>query len=434
MAVPVLMPQPGNTVEECVLLSWKKQKGDTVAEHDIIAEIETDKAAFDVEAPASGVLLETFFQKGAVVPVLVAIGVIGKKGENAEEFRPKVTEKKKDAAPKAAAAPAAGTAAVATVAASQPEAAAPTSASSTLSPRARQYLQRRALSRPVARGSGVAGRITEKDVREQNLASPRISPVAADLVSQGWRLPATGTGPAGLIRAEDLLPPGKPLTGVRALIANRMVESLLNTAQYTVSMQADATGLVALRKKLKNTPQTAEINVNDLVMFAAIVTLKNFPDLNATLVDNTVFPQTDIHLGFACDTPRGLMVPVIKKCQNLSPIELARETRNLSKKAQAGTLPPDDMTGGTFTVSNLGRYGVRSFTPVLNTPQVAILGVCAISLEPVRQDDDKVVFIDSIGLSLTVDHQTVDGVMAARFLQALAQTIATIQNLFPEIK
>ena len=176
----------------------------------------------------------------------------------------------------------------------------------------------------------------------------------------------------------------------------------------------------------------AEINVNDLVMFAAIVTLKKFPDLNATLEDNTVFPQTDIHLGFACDTPRGLMVPVIKKCQNLSPIELARETRNLSKKAQAGTLPPDDMTGGTFTVSNLGRYGVRSFTPVLNTPQVAILGVCAISLEPVRQND-KVVFIDSIGLSLTVDHQTVDGVMAARFLQALAQTIAEIQTHFPKI-
>ena len=429
MAVPVLMPQPGNTVEECVLLSWKKQKGDTVAEHDIIAEIETDKAAFDVEAPASGVLLETFFLKGAVVPVLVAIGVIGAKGENAEEFRPKVTEKKKDAAAKSASPAAAKDASVAT---SQPEAAVPTSASSTLSPRARQYLQRRALLRPVPRGSGVAGRITEKDVREQNLASPRISPVAAELVSQGWRLPATGTGPAGLVRDEDLLPPGKPLTGVRALIANRMVESLLNTAQYTVSMQADATGLVALRKKLKNTPQTAEINVNDLVMFAAIVTLKKFPDLNATLEDNTVFPQTDIHLGFACDTPRGLMVPVIKKCQNLSPIELARETRNLSKKAQAGTLPPDDMTGGTFTVSNLGRYGVRSFTPVLNTPQVAILGVCAISLEPVRQND-KVVFIDSIGLSLTVDHQTVDGVMAARFLQALAQTIAEIQTHFPKI-
>jgi pyruvate dehydrogenase E2 component (dihydrolipoamide acetyltransferase) len=186
--------------------------------------------------------------------------------------------------------------------------------------------------------------------------------------------------------------------------------------------------LLALRKKIKAAGGHGDANVNDIVMFCTVRTLIEVPDINAELVGGEIFRRTEISLGFACDTDRGLVVPVVRDCRNLSLEELAIRIHRLSDEAVSGALSPDDMTGGTFTVSNLGGLGVEAFTPIVNPPQVAILGVNAIQLKPVRRDGE-VVFVDHVGFSLTCDHQVVDGAPGARFLQKLKQNIENVEAL-----
>jgi pyruvate dehydrogenase E2 component (dihydrolipoamide acetyltransferase) len=205
-----------------------------------------------------------------------------------------------------------------------------------------------------------------------------------------------------------------------------MRESLATTAQYTLNASADATGLLAARARMK--AANGEANINDLVMFCVIQALLQAPDLNAEYIDGRFLPHAEVHLGFACDTPRGLLVPVIRNAQRLAIAELARQSKDLAARAIEAKISPDELAGATFTVSNLGGFGIESFTPLLNPPQVAILGVAAIQLKPVRKQG-KVEFVDTIGLSLTCDHQVIDGAPGARFLQVLREKIANVESL-----
>jgi pyruvate dehydrogenase E2 component (dihydrolipoamide acetyltransferase) len=207
-----------------------------------------------------------------------------------------------------------------------------------------------------------------------------------------------------------------------------MRESLATTAQYTLNASADAAGLLRLRARIKAAANGPDININDLVTFCAIDALKQVPDLNAEFVDGALVAHSEIHMGFACDTPRGLLVPVIRDAHRLTVAELAARAKELAGRAVLGTILPDDLSGATFTISNLGGLGIESFTPLLNPPQVAILGVGAISLKPVRRERD-VEFIDAIGLSLTCDHQAIDGAPGARFLQVLKDRIERVESL-----
>ena len=418
MATPILMPQQGNTVEECLLVSWKKKKGDIVQQGEIVAEVETDKATFELEAPAAGTLIELFYREGELVPVLTPIAVVGIPGESAAAFKP---EKRKAKATPAAAATPASQAAV-------PAASAHGGVSARPSPRARAFLKRHAVDLSGVHGTGAEGRITENDLRQARNAGARLSPLAGAILAQGAKAPVSGSGTNRMVMAGDLTQPGVPLTGVRAVIAERMVDSLLSTAQYTVSMQAPAAGLLELRKEVKARAKGPDITIGDMVMFACVATLKEVPGLNAELIDNALYVHRNVHLGFACDTPKGLLVPVIRNCQALSLGSLATAAHDLAQQALTGKISPEDLTGGSFTVSNLGASGVTSFTPVLNAPQVAILGVCAIATVPVRRAD-RVEFEDRIGLSLTSDHQTVDGAVAARFLKAVCANIGNIRAL-----
>lgn len=232
-----------------------------------------------------------------------------------------------------------------------------------------------------------------------------------------------------MIRLRDLEAAAVPLSPVRQTIAERVRRSLGSTAQYTLNGSANAGGLLAVRRGLKGDPATAAITINDLVVFCTIRALLQALDLNAELIDGMLRRCAEIHLAFACDTDRGLMVPVVRDSQRLSLPELSLRMRELSAQAVHGTIAPDDLTGGTFTVSNLGSLGVESFTPVLNPPQVAILGVDAIQPKPVRKRDGNIEFIDAIGLSLTLDHQVVDGAPGARFLSLLASEIENVEAL-----
>lgn len=451
MATPVEVPKLGNTVEECIIGRWVKHAGDAVAPGDIIAEIETDKTTFEVTAPVGGTLLATFFEEGAVVPVFTNFFVIGAAGENAETFRPRAggaggaaaATTVVDAATPAAAAPttptpaaesaplgtvrlgdaAAGTAPWAGAGArptapagssaapvgTVPRIAAPVATpvavaapvgSARMSPRARRFAEVHAFHPASVAGSGPGGRILEADLRALYEARPKSAPKSSRL---------------------------------REIIARRMRESLSTTAQYTMNASANAAGLLVMRARIKASAGAADININHLVAFCTIRALLEVPSLNAEFVDGKIQERPSVDLGFACDTPKGLLVPVVRNAQALPLTELAARMKDLTARAVAGAIAPDDLSGGSFTVSNLGNLGIEWFTPLLNPPQVAILGVNAIQLKPVRRDG-RVEFIDAIGFSLTCDHQAIDGAPGARFLQVLKAKIegveAECQNRF----
>ena len=210
-----------------------------------------------------------------------------------------------------------------------------------------------------------------------------------------------------------------------------MLESLQTTAQVTLSASADASKLLAYRKRLKESPEelgVSGITITDLVLYAVAKTLPNFGFLNAHFLGEIIKEFERVHLGVATDTSRGLMVPPVRNADLLSLKELSREAKRLATACQEGNILPDELTGGTFTITNLGALGIESFTPVLNTPEVGILGVCTIQPKPVMSGDD-VTFVPHIGLSLTFDHRAVDGAPAARFLKELSTALANFDLL-----
>jgi len=411
MATPLQMPKLGNTVEECFITKWHKHKGDAVAAGDVIADIETDKATFELTAPVDGVLLETYFEEGALVPVFTTLCVIGAEGETVEAFAPPgmgstgapPAEDQRETRP----------AEQAVRTSVPPPATTPQPATSgPLSPRARRFSREQEFKPASVAGTGPGLRVLEADLRR-----------ARDALSLRGELPGSAS-------AEETQPPaGEPLSVFRSALASRVTQGMRSTAQYTVHGSADAGEMLALRRRCQQADATAGITIGDLVVFCAIQALLEAPDVNAELIDHTLRRHDRVHIGFACDTPRGLMVPVIRDAHTLSIRALSARIRDLANQALSGEIALDDLSGGTFTVTNLGSLGVESFTPVLNPPQVAILGVDAIQPKPVRKPDGNIEFIDAIGLSLTVDHQVIDGAPAARFLALLREKIEGVAAL-----
>ena len=423
MAIPVEVPKLGNTVEECLIAKWRKHKGERVSAGEVVAEIETDKATFEVTAPADGTVLETFFDEGALVPVFTNLFVIGEAGESVDAFRPQ-----------GAAAPAVKEAAAtpdAPKAERQVARPAPPAPSGSFSPRARRFAAEHDFHPGAVTGSGPAGRVLEDDLRQQFYESPRVSSLANKRIAEGMEIGGEGSGTGGMVLSSDLVPPGPAATrmsGIRTTIGRRMRESLATTAQYTLHTSANAGGLLLLRAKIKASTGMPDININDLVTFCAIQALLAVPDVNVEFIDGKVHKHREVHIGFACDTPRGLMVPVVRDAHALTAGQLSVRMKELTAQAVKGTVSPDDLSGGTFTVSNLGGLGIESFTPVLNPPQVAILGVDSIQLKPVRREG-RIEFIDAIGLSITFDHQVIDGAPGARFLKVVKEKIENVESI-----
>lgn len=438
MATAVIMPRQGQSVESCILVEWLAKAGDKVQVGTPVASIETDKAVFEVESPAAGTLLEVFFEAGADVPVLTNIAAVGAPGEDVASLRPDGAA----AAPAAVAAPAAANSpAPAAVAQPVPSAG---SAASGISPRARRAAADKGVDAAALAGSGPGGRVIERDVLAASAAQPRMSATAkAHAQRGGLAAPAQGSGPGGMVLAADLtakasvpaaaaLSSGEPVTiplkGIRKLIAQRMRDSLSSTAQITLNMSFDATEMLNYRAKVKAQAETLglpNITVNDLIAFVAIKTLRNHPDLNAHFLGDRTVQYPYVNLGIATDTERGLMVPVLHGAEKLSLSALSNAIKPLIKACQTGAINPDLLTGGTFTITNMGMLGIESFTPVLNVPEVAILGVGALFLKPVLCGSE-VKHVQAVNLSLTVDHQTVDGAPAARFLKALCMGLENL--------
>jgi pyruvate dehydrogenase E2 component (dihydrolipoamide acetyltransferase) len=450
MATPIVMPKAGNSVEECLLTGWRVKPGDAVKVGDIVADIETDKAAFEVEGTAAGTVLALFWSEGDLVPVMQTLCVVGEAGEDPAPFRPDGAKGEGGVA--AAAAPAG------TAPAPAPEAApalAPAAVAAAavdnapMSPRARRFVTEHPFVVPAIQGSGPGGRIVEKDVIEAYRQAPRLTPVAAKMAAEGMATPAAGTGVGGMVRAADMgsaataptpvaesaapapqpvLPVAAPaavtevkISNLRKIIAKRLHESLAGLAQYTLNAEADVSGLLALRKRIKAQGEAlglANVNIGDMVLFAAAKALAKHPEVNAEFDGSVIRQYAVVNLGFACDTPRGLMVPVVHGAQDMTLAELAARAKDLAKQAAAGAINPDLLRGGTFTVSNLGAFGITTFTPVINAPQVGILGVGTTVLRPVRVGE-AVEYREMMQLSLTLDHRVVDGAPGARFLRTL---------------
>ncbi len=441
MAQQVVMPKQGNSVESCIIVEWNVQVGDTVAVGDILCSAETDKSTIDVESTAAGVVLAKLYEDGDDVPVMVPIVIVGEAGEKVELPETEATQEPAKEEQVVQEKPAEVVAAPVT--AKEAEGA---------SPRARNLASSMGVSLSNVQPTGPKGRIIERDIA--SASGQPLSPLAkAQALEKGIQAPGSGSGIGGRVLASDLVATSSPATttaavatpvpvldeiteipvkGVRKVTARRMMESMHSTCQLTLHTWADARALKRLRAGFKNSkPELglSKITINDLILFAVSRTLLEFPAFNAHFLGDKIVRYAHVHLGVATDAPKGLLVPVLRNSDLLSLRQLSEQAKVLVNKCKEGTAQPDELSGSTFTVSNVGAFGIESFTPVLNIPEVAILGVGCITLKPIEDEDGDVVFVEKIGLSLTMDHQAVDGADAARFLKVLMENIASIDLL-----
>jgi len=430
MATEVLVPPLGQTVDTVTLVAWYKNEGDPVAQGEPLFAIETDKATLDIEAPASGTLRAVTAQPGDEVKALDAIALIAGLDEAVEApplpvQPPPATTHLPSAQPEQV-----------TRQGTQGE----VSQRILISPRARRLAEKHNIPMEALQASGPEGAIIERDVRAYLDAQilPLITPVARRMAEEAgldWHT-LIGSGPGGRISRDDvaraleaapevtLAPPVPaeineavetiPLRSVRAIIAERLLRSTTHSAHVTLTAEADATALVALRDQLIQ--DGVEASYNDLFLFILGRALREHPQLNASLVGDAIQLWRRIHIGLAVDTDRGLLVPVVRDVDRKGVLQLSEEVPSLVDRARSGGCTPDELSGGTFTLTNLGMFGVDAFTPLINLPECAILGVGRIKRQPAMVGD-QVVPRHMVWLSLTFDHRLVDGGPAARFLQ-----------------
>ena len=431
----VRMPQKGLSEDSAILSKWYVKEGDTVKTGDYLFAIETGKATFDVESEQDGTVLKCIGEEGDEIAVKEIVCVVGKPGE------PFSLGGK--AAPAAEAAPAAA-------AASAAAAAAPTMVNHgeaiRISPRARRMAEEKGIDIRYAKGTGPNGRIIERDIAAMALTGPFITDAARPYATGS----EAGTGLSGAVTTADLgtkaaAPAAETAaapaaeaefetvknTHLRKLIARNMHDSLSNMAQLTHNSFADVTAMQKLRARIKAEGEKAGlpgISLNDMVIFAVSRTILDFPALNAHYSDNEMKLFKHANIGVAVDTDRGLLVPTIMHADEMSLAEISLKMKELAAECRSGSISPDKLTGASFTVSNLGAFGVTTFTPIINPPQTGILGVCNIETR-IRMKNGQPEFYPTMNLSLTYDHRALDGAPASRFLQALANNIANFDLL-----
>ena len=432
MATAVIMPRQGQSVESCIIGEWMKKVGDPVKVGDILFSYETDKSSFEEEAKVEGTLLAIFHEADDDVPCLETVAVIGKPGEDFSDLAPKSAapaEKKEEAK----------TEIKAEIKEEAPQVTAERAVG--ISPRALATAQKLGTDASLASPTGPNGRIIERDVIALAASGVRATPAALSALATGIggrltasdveNIPSTGAAAAASV-------PGGPdytddkLSNVRKVIAKSMHQSLADMAQLTHNSSFDASNIQAFRKQLKaaaeKNPDMPNITLNDMILYAVAKTLKKHPDLNAHFLGDSIRHFNHVHLGMAVDTPRGLLVPTIFNADTLTLSELAKEAKRVAAEAQSGNISPDLLQGASFTVSNLGMFGVETFTPVINPPQTGILGVDCI-VERVRTQNGEIKTYPAMSLSLTYDHRALDGAPASRFLQDVCRALENFTTL-----
>jgi pyruvate dehydrogenase E2 component (dihydrolipoamide acetyltransferase) len=385
MPIEITVPRLGWSMEEGTFAGWLKQNGDHVSAGVPLFAMESDKVTMDVESLDNGILYVPAGapEPGAIVAVGQCLGFLLAPGEPAPEMIN---------APQ----PAAGSpteSAISTPGPSVPADAPIRDGRTPVTPRARRVAAELGVDTALLRGSGRSGRIREVDVR------------------------AAGSGLAAEAGAV-------PTTALRRTIARRMMESRQNTAPVTLTSRADATVLVALRNRWKLAPGCGPVpSYTDILAKLVAIVFESHPALGGRWETDHIVQSSKAHIGIAVDTPEGLLVPVLRDVAASSLADLARRSRELIRAAQARRLRAEDLAGGTFSITNLGGFGIDAFTPIINFPEAAVLGVGAIRKEPVVLESGELAAREQMTLSMTFDHRVVDGAVAARFLQALVHLI-----------
>jgi pyruvate dehydrogenase E2 component (dihydrolipoamide acetyltransferase) len=422
MATELLMPKLGMTMEEGTIVSWFKEVGDSIAEGEILLEILTDKVNMEVEAPAAGQVLAILAAAGDIVEVNKPIAYIGQPGEKVESHA--AVDLKTEKQPIVQ---------VVTATAEAVQSAEGIGGKVKASPAAKRVAREEKIELRAVPPSGPCGRIIAMDVKNYK-ASPLAQKVAQD---QGVELAqVVGTGIGGKIMKSDVQNAGakvdpitkgihKPLSGMRKIIADHMADAWM-APHVTHNMEVDMSGMVELRKKIIPGIEErtgAKPSYNDLIIKVVAKALREYQQvINARLHPEGLEICDEVNVGMAVALPNGLVVPVIKNADTLSVEQITKRAKELAVQAKAGKLLPDEMSGGTFTVTNLGMYGIDTFSPIVNAPEVCILGVGQLQDKPVVKNGE-IVIQPRMSLSLSFDHRAVDGAQAAEFLRRIKELL-----------
>jgi pyruvate dehydrogenase E2 component (dihydrolipoamide acetyltransferase) len=414
MPVEIIMPKLGMSMEEGTVVEWLKKKGDPVKKGESVVIISSEKIENEIEAPEDGVLLEILAEQDETVPVGQAIGYIGQKNEKAE--REPLTSTMQQANLESAASvetvkPAAPVESIKSIeiVARKPR----------VSPAARKLAKDAGIDLNSITGTGPRGRITRADVEKAIKAKQTDSNLQIN--KQTEIAPTTEQKPKEQKPVNQSGVSVKPITGMRKVIAARMFTSLQQSAQLTIHMRADVTELLEVQKKARAElidEHDVKLTITDFIARATIRALLTNKQMNSIYQDNQLYTYDSVHLGIAVALENGLVVPVISQAEKLSIKEISKKIKDISVRAREGKLESDEMKGSTFTISSLGAYGVEFFTPILNPPEVGILGVGSITDTPVFVGNE-VQRRSLLPLSLTFDHRVIDGAPASKFLSTI---------------
>lgn len=444
MAEVIIMPKLGFNMDEGELVTWHKQVGDTVKKGETFFEINTDKTTMPVEATADGVVLKICVEEGETVEVFTPIAVVGAAGED----------------PEAALAAGVATANVdgtvgddgeksqADAAANEPAASRSTDVQAEetdikdlkLTPKARRLIKEEELDLNTIRnikGTGWDGGITYRDIKASPLAKKMAEKKGVDLAA------VTGTGVQGKILKADVekaasvrsaAPAGTeekkilssvPYKGVRKIIGDKLAESKFTAPHLYFTDAVDTTNMTTFRKQM-NEVSDRKITVSDLLVYAASKALQKFPGINSALIDGNIVTYKSTNIGVAVAGDNGLIVPVIKNVQEKTLAAVSEENRDLVDRAKEGHLKPEEYSGGTFSISNLGMFGIGNFTAIINSPEAAILSISSVRKTPVvieEDGEDKIVIRPMMNIQLSVDHRLIDGLLASQFVEYMKELL-----------
>ena len=426
MAYEILMPKLGLTMTEGTVEEWKFREGDYVKKGDALFSVSTDKLTNDVESEAEGVLLKILLPAGETAPCKAVVGYLGQEGESVPGG---AKPDEGTAAPQTETAPAAKPA-------YERRSGEPVIAS----PAAKKLAREKHIELSLVEGTGPKGRITLEDVEkflkaEAEKPLVKTSPTAAKLAAE-LGVDTTTLGVEGRVMKADVLAAAEPagvgcvpesnelppvrVNSLRRSIAANMLNSWHTSPRVVYTMPGECTAMKALRAQLK--ARGAAVSYNHIIMKVAAKALTEFPDMNARFADNSLIRYRHVNMGLAVAKNDGLIVPNVKQCEEKSLSEIAQTTERLIEAVRSGSITMEDITGGTFTITNLGNYGVTYFSPIINQPELAILGVCAMADTPVVRDGE-VVIRPMMNLCLSADHRVIDGVMGAAFLKRVCELL-----------
>ena len=444
MATPIIMPKFGQMTEESAIVEWLKKEGDKVNKGDILFTVETDKSVMEVESFEVGTLLKIVVPPHVNVPVQSTVGFLGNPGEPIPAVAapaPAAPQPAVAAAPVAAKletrapiAAAVSAPSAAPIIPQTPDARPQAPSLFRISPRAAALAKHSVIDATRIKGTGPEGRIVEKDVRnylqQHGYDKLRISPAAKELAAKEKLdvLTIQATDDSGRISVADvqraIAEKPKPMSKMRQVIAQRLTQSFRDTPHFYVTVAVDMTELIAYRSQLK--AAGAPYTVTDFIAEAVVLTLQEFPDVNSSTDGKTTRWNSHVNLGIAVSLEQGLVVPVIRAAEQLPLLEICQRSKELAGKARAGKATPDDLSGGTFTISNMGMLDVEDFTAIINPGESAILAVSSTRKKPVVRDD-KVVVRQIMKITLSSDHRIIDGAMAARFVNAIRAKLEDVE-------